>query len=271
MEGTGVGKYEFKPISTVSGDGITVTFATGILNTYTVDATPSRAQVVLVHQYTTVTVNSGGFLTVGAWDGTKGGVLVFRATGAVTINDGGGALSGSISVKGKGMRAGTIGSNGNGQGKGLAMGGGGTNLTPGSVERLIAAGSGAGSTTAASTGHAGGIIIIKTNSDFNLNGSYTTSYNDDTGQTGAGGVIAQGRVTTGANSGGGAGGTVYIVANNFKTTASCGTVKVDGGAGNGSGVAGGSGRIFIRYKTTLSCSSAGGPANVTTYQKFTEK
>ena len=39
-----------------------------------------------IPNYTNVTVNAGITLTASAWDGTKGGILFFRASGTVTNN-----------------------------------------------------------------------------------------------------------------------------------------------------------------------------------------
>lgn len=66
------------------------------------------AQVLVMKQYTTVTVNTGITWTAKAWNGTTGGILAFLANGLVTI-------TGSISGNACGFRAGTYGSNASGQ------------------------------------------------------------------------------------------------------------------------------------------------------------
>ena len=52
------------------------------------DLTGQKVVVQRVPQWTTVTINSGGELTANVWDGSSGsgGVVVFRASGAVTVN-----------------------------------------------------------------------------------------------------------------------------------------------------------------------------------------
>jgi hypothetical protein len=93
-----VGTYEFLRVS--GNSGTTLTFTTNIQNTYGVggnsDLTGQKIIVQRVPNYTNVTVCAGNnnpagvgctgaaTLTASAWDGTKGGVLVFRATGTVT-------------------------------------------------------------------------------------------------------------------------------------------------------------------------------------------
>jgi len=99
------GTYEFKHISSIMGNDITLTSA--LDNSYysgsfdSVDAT--AFQIVRVPQYTSVTVDSGSSITSPAWDGYTGGIVVFRAE-TVTINNGG-----SIDVSEKGYRGGAYG------------------------------------------------------------------------------------------------------------------------------------------------------------------
>ena len=50
---------------------------------------PARAQVIRIPNYSSVTVESGGTLRANAWDGATGGVVMFRASGAVTVAAGG--------------------------------------------------------------------------------------------------------------------------------------------------------------------------------------
>jgi hypothetical protein len=96
-QGTGAGNYEFGKIASI-GSG-TLTLQTNLTNTYTQGGN-SRAQVIWVPQYTNVTVQSGGTLSAPAWDGSVGGILVFRATGNLSIN-------GSIDMGGRGFRGGS--------------------------------------------------------------------------------------------------------------------------------------------------------------------
>jgi len=99
------GTYEFKHISSIMGNEITLT--SPLDNSYysgsfdSVDAT--TFQIVRVPQYTSVIVDSGSSITAPAWDGYTGGIVVFRAE-TVTINNGG-----SIDVSEKGYRGGAYG------------------------------------------------------------------------------------------------------------------------------------------------------------------
>ena len=99
LEGTAsnygnVGKYETLRVQSVSTK--VVTFTTAKLNYYGDNATDDtnigsvagtqRVMLQRVPNYTTVTVAGTGTLTVSGWDGAaKGGVLFFRASGAVSI------------------------------------------------------------------------------------------------------------------------------------------------------------------------------------------
>jgi len=103
------GTYEFKHISSIMGNDITLTSA--LDNNYysgsfdSVDATAS--QIVRVPQYTSVSIDSGSSITAPAWDGYTGGIVMFRAE-TVTINNGG-----SIDVSEKGYRGGAYGPSNN--------------------------------------------------------------------------------------------------------------------------------------------------------------
>lgn len=90
------GRYEFKTISSISAD--TLLFTQALTNGYTASST-IKHQVVKVPQYNNVIITNGGFVTCSAWNGTTGGVLCFRAQGAVSVNNGG-----IISADSKGYR-----------------------------------------------------------------------------------------------------------------------------------------------------------------------
>ncbi|MDZ4217082.1 MAG: LamG-like jellyroll fold domain-containing protein, partial [Candidatus Gracilibacteria bacterium] len=98
---TNAGAYEFASISAINGTQITV--SGGLTNNYysgTFNTNPAvAAQIVRVPQYTTVTVPVGTSIVATAWDGQKGGVVIFRATGDVTVG-------GAISAQGLGYRGG---------------------------------------------------------------------------------------------------------------------------------------------------------------------
>ena len=104
----GVGKYEFKRVSSYSGTNLY--FTDSVINTYgngstnTNIGTSSANQRVIVQRvpnYNTVTINSGGILTADAWNGRKGGLLIFRASGGVVLNG-----TGLIDMNAKGYRGG---------------------------------------------------------------------------------------------------------------------------------------------------------------------
>ncbi len=103
------GTYEFKHISSIVGNDITLTspidnnFHSGSFDG--VDATSS--QIVRVPQYTSVSIDSGSSITASAWDGYTGGIVVFRAE-TVTVSAGG-----SIDVSEKGYRGGAYGPSNN--------------------------------------------------------------------------------------------------------------------------------------------------------------
>jgi|GEM_PF-1060811 len=97
------GNYEFVEIAAVNGNDIQ--FTNTLLNSYTVSG---LVQLITVPQYTDMTVTDT--LTCQPWDGTVGGVLVFEASGMVTLN-------GDIDVSGRGFRHGAF-----------SLGGGGCNI-----------------------------------------------------------------------------------------------------------------------------------------------
>jgi len=78
-----VGRYEFNTIATINSP-TNWTLAKPL--TYAYDNTNGVAQVIKVPQYRNVTVQSGGTLTMPAWDGATGGILAFLASGNVTVN-----------------------------------------------------------------------------------------------------------------------------------------------------------------------------------------
>jgi flagellin-like protein len=107
--GGAAGAYEFTHISSVSGNDITLTSSLGS-NYYSgsFDSVAATAtQIVRVPQYTTVTIDSGNSITAPAWDGYTGGIVVFRAE-TVTVNSGG-----SVTVSEKGYRGGAYGPSNN--------------------------------------------------------------------------------------------------------------------------------------------------------------
>ena len=102
-----VGNYEFLTVDSVSG-GTTINVTTSIQNSY--DGTTFSNQKVIVQrvpQWTNVTISSGGTLTANDWAGSSGGVLVFRATGTVTVESGGAISANALGYRGGPQSAGT--------------------------------------------------------------------------------------------------------------------------------------------------------------------
>ena len=75
-----VGNYDLIRIAGIAGN--TVSFETPIQGTYGA----TGAQLVRVPEYTTFRVRDGATVTGTAWDGSKGGVIAFVATGSVTVD-----------------------------------------------------------------------------------------------------------------------------------------------------------------------------------------
>ncbi|MGB6839304.1 MAG: LamG-like jellyroll fold domain-containing protein, partial [Microgenomates group bacterium] len=109
---TNVGNHEILKISSISINTITFTtnktkyFGNGASDDTNIGTTTSNQRVVLqrIPQYTDVTVNSGVSLYANSWDGTKGGVLAFKASGTATV-------TGTITMSSRGYLGGkTVGS-----------------------------------------------------------------------------------------------------------------------------------------------------------------
>jgi hypothetical protein len=86
------GNYEKLIIASIAG--LTITFTTSLIYNY--DPT-SALQLVKYNVYTNITVSAP--LTASPWNGVTGGVLIFEATGTVTLNA-------NIDVSGLGYRGG---------------------------------------------------------------------------------------------------------------------------------------------------------------------
>ena len=157
-----VGNYEFLEIQSISTN--TFTFTTAIQELYGATTsnlvlTGQKVAVQRVPQWTTVTINSGGKLEVSKWNGSNRGVIVFRATGAVTVNAGGeikgegfGYQKGAGGSTGGGTSGesydGIVGSGGNSGFTGTAGGGSGNNtlLAKGTTANRGGGGGGGGAT-----------------------------------------------------------------------------------------------------------------------------
>jgi hypothetical protein len=247
--GTGNGNYEFAKVSNLSGNVLTL--EKGLTNGYTIDGN-SKAQVIRIPQYRNVTIQNGGTLTASAWDGSIGGVLMFRVSGTLIVNSGG-----QISMTGKGFVGGasvygaapgfgqhgrqgegyngpagaqTKSPNGNGGGGGYGNeggdgGGGGGN-----------AGSGAGGNTRYNTGdggnggYASGALVVFGGGG----GSGGGEGNSNTSSVSGAGGVGGGAILFGARNTQVSGG---IISNG--TNGGTGT-RTEEGSGGGGGGAGGS-------------------------------
>jgi len=94
-QGTGAGNFEFRKIASIASN--TLTMEENLSNTYAA----SGGQVYQPDNNTDITLNSGANVDEPNWDGTTGGIIVFLATGTVTINTGG-----KIDMKGSGFAKG---------------------------------------------------------------------------------------------------------------------------------------------------------------------
>lgn len=272
MRGTGAGTHQRTKISSYTAG--TITTEDSLVMSYN-STGANKAQVIVIKQYTNVTVNSGKTWTAKAWDGTVGGILTFMATGTVTV-------TGTISANAKGHLGGTggdashgysgegtagasavdtvdtdgsggggaFGSTGAGGGNGTAgTNGGGVSVTIGGdavgnaalTTMLPGGGGGTGSSDqgAGNGGDGGGIIYIA-GATVTITGAVTS--NGENGATGGGG----------RGGGGGAGGSVLIKAQTATLGSSLITASAgSGGSGSeGNGVAGGVGRIHLDYLTS---------------------
>lgn len=246
ITGTGIGNYEFKRIQNIISNILIMT--TNLSYTYQ----STGAQVVRIPQYTNVTINNGGILTASAWNGTIGGIIAFRASGSVTVNDGGaisatslGFAGGATTAGGSGGAggcsnwcnggtggasvAGNAGSGPGGGGGGGAGGGGGVGGNHGSFGSgqwqwcgTTGAGGGGGGTPGGGAGGSWGTM--------GSNGTAGQSGNGGTGQS------AESAGGAGGSGGSGAGGTA-----NFSSSAKTNLVLGSGGGSGGSGAGGGGG------------------------------
>ncbi|MBI5032504.1 MAG: peptidoglycan DD-metalloendopeptidase family protein [Chloroflexi bacterium] len=259
-QGTNAGNYEFGKIASI-GSG-TLTLQANLSNTYTQGGN-SHAQVVWVPQYTDVTVQSGGTLTAPAWDGSTGGILIFRALNTTTV-------SGLISLTGKGFRG----------GMGLQVAGNsesysGESPTSTSARQFTANGTGGGggrnggSNGGDGQGGGGGYATSGQNGTPLYSSTPPDGFGGgttgDAGLTtfvfgGGGGAGGGGNLTVGQNGGQG-GGAIILMSQNIVVS---GGIRVDGAAG-GNGInfggywsmagGGGAGGAIILKGQTLSLGS----------------
>lgn len=241
-----VGNYEMLKISSVSTNTVTFTSnktkyygngASDDTNLGTAD-TNQRVMLLRVPQYGNVTVDDGNpviaiTLYAGAWNGTKGGVLAFVASGTVTV-----VASDRISAGGGGFLKGNGGS-ANGGGKGgetyNGLGTNGANQCPG-----------ASNPTAHQGGGGGG-------------GTRKSSCPDDVrggGPGGIGGGGGGGGDSGGAGGGGGYGGVGK--SGSINSTDGSGTTGGNGASSSTDGGAGGGGLYGSSDLSSLFLGSGGG-------------
>lgn len=267
--GTGAGNYEYKTISAVNS-GTQVTFTTALTNAYN----GSTSQMIKVPQYTTVGVSSGATLTAGAWNGTIGGVLVFRATGTVTN-------AGTITMTGKGFAGGSGGSGGGGGNGGGGAGGGGAYNSSSSCGTASGGGGIGGGGGGASGGSYGGCTGGSGGSGGNNGSGGTAGSAGSTGTAESGSVAAYtggsnsssaslstmllgqggggakgGNGGNGGGGGGGGGGSATLAVSPYAQPGNSGS-SGSGGSTGASGNAGGNGGgiIFITANTISNSSS----------------
>lgn len=247
--GSGAGNWELNRIQSYSGGVITTQLP--LSNTYV-----AGAQVLVVKEYRSATVQAGVTLTAKAWNGSVGGIITWACSGkttiAGTIDCAGGTATDTNGVTRGGFRggngnwnqqpseygdgtsalkaaSGNGNANGNGGGGAKANGGanngggggGGSNATAGGTATLA----GAGGAYYGNGGVAGYGSVDLTNMVF--------------GGGGGGGADGNGSYQSGHDFGGGSGG--GIVAIFSKTLAITGSITVNGGMSGGAYRAGGSG------------------------------
>jgi len=101
-QGTNAGDWERAVVAGIAGSVLTLTQP--LQHSYTSTGANNHAQAIVAPQYTDVTVPVGQSLAAPTWNGTTGGILVFNASGTVTV-------AGTVSMKGRGYRGGVGNSN----------------------------------------------------------------------------------------------------------------------------------------------------------------
>lgn len=250
MQGNGAGSYEFRTVSSVNAN-TSVVVSENLTHNYTEDAT-SSAQLVEVPQFTNVTITAGK-LTAPAWNGSTGGILVFRATGTVSCG-----LASCINMTGLGFRGGASTEAGTAfTGEGINMASLTTNATAtnynagGGGGRGVGGGGGAGgagyTTSSSGTAGAGGTngSSGKATEPLNMSRLYM-------GAGAGGGGDDSGTAGIDGGAGGAGGGIILFTADQIQI-ASAGSISNDGNAGgtgtgtnSGGGGGGGGGPAFVQ-------------------------
>ncbi|MFA5779368.1 MAG: hypothetical protein WC947_04465 [Elusimicrobiota bacterium] len=213
-----VGNYEFFRIASVSGSFLI--FTSSITKIYGATTsnnvlTGQKITAQRVPNWGNVTISGAAVsLTCTAWDGTKGGMVVFRSTGTVTVGSGA-----SVDVSGKGYRGGNGGAGGPSNTSGGLGGQGGETIYG------YMASAPAGNSVTAGVGGLGHYI------DGVVVGGTSLPTSSRANGWGAGGSS----IDWGILAGGGAGGNSDIQRTDFATDKIC----LGPGAGGGGGGAGG--------------------------------
>jgi len=232
MTGTNAGQWEFSAVTGVTSATVLNITGKELRRTYSASST----QVIRVDKFNNVTVNSGGFLTTDAWNGSTGGVLALQVAGTLTLNDGSACnagvcipahiSTGYVNLADFTGGSGTVAARGF-RDNGSFLGGEGaftsTQTTPGSHEYLIMGNGSAVETSGLARG--GGIIIVK-----------------------AANALLGGRINVAGGPGGvnvgATGGTAYMSAVAISGCRSDGSFHIAGGTGSTRGPAG---RAFLNY------------------------
>ena len=273
--GTGVaGRYEFVDIASKSEN--TITLSSALNHSYgsgTFNATASSVtQIVRVPQYTTVTIDSEKGIAPLPWDGVKGGIVIFRATGIVN-------MTGNVSASYKGFRKGagsktrsTATAKGGDHGEGyLGYGDNALDNSPSNQDVETTSGSGGGGGLgrdgiSGSAGGGGGHAFIGTD-------GYNTNFNSSGGEAvgnatlatiffGGGGGGGGDDDSSGPSNGGAGGGIIIIFADqiinaNVYSRGEYG-YNVSNTAGTGGGGAGGTIYLIADDMTLGTVSAIGG-------------
>jgi len=222
-----------------------------------------NAQVILIHEFNDITINSGGVITCDPWNGMIGGVVMLEAAGTLKFNWGGGAPP-QITATGMGGPGGTGGVRDNtavspgttGYGTaGLAYGGDGGNASIGTVtgplitqngdamyncSRVVITGGKAGSHSFFRGTRHNGTYTSFLPSLYNVGGPYALFI----GNGGGGGQGGEDAEYGGWGGGGGGSGGANAGNPGSSTVPSAPTVGAYGGKG-GDGAAGG-GIVYIK-------------------------
>jgi len=274
--------WEFATVSSFAGGVITL--SAPLQNTYAYNA-GAVSQVVTVPHYTNVTVESGASIVPQAWNGTTGGIVVFRANGIVTVNgnisaDGTGFVGGAVNHAA--FAATTAGSGESWIGASLSQtsnnqGGGGGGEDPTAFNMSGGCASSSGSYITALAG-AGGYATVGSSFVSSLTCNAVTSIFGTGGSTygssdltaglflgsGGGGDDIWQFTANGGYPGGSGGGLVLIYGQQITGTATMtSTISANGqGQSSGAGAGGSGGTVYLISNTltldNLTVSAAGG-------------